>query len=98
VVCDYEASFSRGCSRETIDETHITTRTMQAAQMETTTVVRVFHGTVVHSVGLDRLEVVPRAWLGVDAAGRVAFLHHGNNDLDRSALSLKYSLPRNSSF
>jgi hypothetical protein len=52
---------------------------------------RVFHGTVVHSVELDRLEVLPRAWLGVDAAGRVAFLHHSGDDLNRSALSLKYS-------
>jgi hypothetical protein len=66
---------------------------MKAAQMETNeaVVVRVFHGTVVHSLALDQLDVVPRAWLGVDATGRIAFLQDGS--LDRPALILKYIGP-----
>ncbi|ELR24812.1 guanine deaminase [Acanthamoeba castellanii str. Neff] len=65
---------------------------MKAALMETNeaVVVRVFHGTVVHSLALDQLDVVPRAWLGVDATGRIAFLQDGS--LDRPALILKHKL------
>jgi len=56
-------------------------------------VVRVFCGTVVHALALDKLSVVPRAWLGVDAAGRIAFLHSPQQDgeADRPTLIHKYT-------
>jgi len=36
---------------------------------------RVFRGTVIHSLDSATLQVLPQAWLGVNKAGRVAFLH-----------------------
>lgn len=71
-----------------IDQDKITKTKIEEGKMEnkraegTEEVVRVFHGTVVHSLALDDLHVVPRAWLGIDATGRVAFLVPHNQTAD----------------
>lgn len=58
--------------------------------MATQCVKTVFKGSIIHSLSLDNLEVLPNALLGVDVNGKIAFLEKTSDDESLRNLQAKY--------
>ncbi|CAG8657024.1 2053_t:CDS:2, partial [Acaulospora morrowiae] len=58
--------------------------------MTSTTISLVFHGTLIHSLSLTKLEIILSALLGIDEFGKIAFVEKNLTDQNANSILNKW--------
>ncbi len=59
---------------------------------DASSIARIFHGTIIHSLSLAELEILRGAWLGVRKNGTIAFVHKEQDNKTKDLLEREYNI------